>query len=244
MAKYDNSDGVWRTVGGRRIFIKKGQSLSDAMKESGKFKVTGKIGGKDLTPEQMVEFDKQANELEKELKEKYMNIPQEERVKAYEDGKNWKDLVEEKTQNANLKQAQMEYEHAQDKFEHYKFNGADDEDRIKYKKLKDDAYDKYVKTQREYDEARLKTEYKSRFANDNYTAKDREAAKRIVADELGIDKKDVSLLYKADGTINIKDNIDYNRPNKSGSNTKEDDFERWKEDNNEKIASYYTQTYN
>lgn len=31
-------DGVWRTVGGRRIFIKKGQDLASAMKESGKFK--------------------------------------------------------------------------------------------------------------------------------------------------------------------------------------------------------------
>lgn len=32
-----NLDGVWRTVGGRRIFIKDGQSLSEAMIESGKF---------------------------------------------------------------------------------------------------------------------------------------------------------------------------------------------------------------
>jgi hypothetical protein len=30
-------DGVWRTVGGRRIFIKEGQSLTDAMKDSKKF---------------------------------------------------------------------------------------------------------------------------------------------------------------------------------------------------------------
>jgi tRNA G26 N,N-dimethylase Trm1 len=30
-------DGVWRTVGGRRIFIKEGQSLTEAMKNSGKF---------------------------------------------------------------------------------------------------------------------------------------------------------------------------------------------------------------
>lgn len=36
--KYDEEDGVWRTVGGRRIFIKNGQSLSEAMKASGKFK--------------------------------------------------------------------------------------------------------------------------------------------------------------------------------------------------------------
>ena len=31
------ADGIWRTIGGRRVFIKDGQSLADAMKESGKF---------------------------------------------------------------------------------------------------------------------------------------------------------------------------------------------------------------
>ena len=36
--KYNSSQGVWRTIGGRRVFIKTGQSLSDAMKDSGKFK--------------------------------------------------------------------------------------------------------------------------------------------------------------------------------------------------------------
>ena len=30
--------GVWRTIGGRRVFIKDGQSLGEAMKKSGKFK--------------------------------------------------------------------------------------------------------------------------------------------------------------------------------------------------------------
>lgn len=34
----DSAGGVWRTVGGRRIFIKDGQSLESAMRESGKFK--------------------------------------------------------------------------------------------------------------------------------------------------------------------------------------------------------------
>lgn len=39
MAKnYDDIGGVWRTVGGRHIFIKDGQDLASAMKESGKFK--------------------------------------------------------------------------------------------------------------------------------------------------------------------------------------------------------------
>ena len=41
MAKSDIG-GVWRTVGGRRIFIKEGQDLASAMKESGKFKSTKK----------------------------------------------------------------------------------------------------------------------------------------------------------------------------------------------------------
>ena len=35
--KYGENDGVWRTVAGRRIFIRNGQSLEDAMNSSGKF---------------------------------------------------------------------------------------------------------------------------------------------------------------------------------------------------------------
>ena len=30
-------DGVWKTVGGRRVFIKNGQNLDEAMRDSGKF---------------------------------------------------------------------------------------------------------------------------------------------------------------------------------------------------------------
>ena len=33
-------NGVWRTISGRRVFIKDGQSLTDAIKESGKFQET------------------------------------------------------------------------------------------------------------------------------------------------------------------------------------------------------------
>ena len=38
MAWLNGKEGVWRTVGGRKIFIATGQSLKDAMKASGKFK--------------------------------------------------------------------------------------------------------------------------------------------------------------------------------------------------------------
>ena len=32
-----DAEGVWRTIGGRRVFIRDGQDLASAMKESGKF---------------------------------------------------------------------------------------------------------------------------------------------------------------------------------------------------------------
>lgn len=39
----NNIGGVWRTIGGRRIFIKDGQNLVTAMKESGKFPTNTKF---------------------------------------------------------------------------------------------------------------------------------------------------------------------------------------------------------
>lgn len=51
--KYDDEDGVWRTIGGRRIFIKNGQDLASAMKESGKFKSASKgTAKKEMTEEE------------------------------------------------------------------------------------------------------------------------------------------------------------------------------------------------
>ena len=42
VAKNNDLSGVWRTIGGRRVFIKNGQDLATAMKESGKFKTLNK----------------------------------------------------------------------------------------------------------------------------------------------------------------------------------------------------------
>ena len=57
-------NGVWRTIAGRRVFIKKGQSLSDAMKSSGKFE-----GGK-VKSTGNKEADKKVDDLAKEYTEK------------------------------------------------------------------------------------------------------------------------------------------------------------------------------
>src|SRR5574344_1181087 len=68
-------DGVWRTVGGRRIFIKEGQSLSDAMRNSGKFENSQKDVKTKLKKQSDKNKEKQSDnqekieKLEKELEE-------------------------------------------------------------------------------------------------------------------------------------------------------------------------------
>lgn len=41
--KFDKDEGVWRTIGGRRVFIRTGKNLPQAMKESGKFKSAKRV---------------------------------------------------------------------------------------------------------------------------------------------------------------------------------------------------------
>ena len=60
----NETDGVWRTVGGRRIFIKGGQDLASAMKESGKFKKSSK------KPRIGDERDKKLNDYLEKYKDK------------------------------------------------------------------------------------------------------------------------------------------------------------------------------
>ena len=48
MAEYNGKEGVWRTVGGRRIFIEDGEDLATAMKKSGKFKTSNSSSIKDM----------------------------------------------------------------------------------------------------------------------------------------------------------------------------------------------------
>ena len=109
-------DGVWRTVGGRRIFIKDGESLASAMKKSGKFTLDDeydrahgaykkeekeinernkKLHRKAIEEERKTRFKEFEQDLREQVKE-YMDIPEEERVQAYIDGKDWRELVNEK----------------------------------------------------------------------------------------------------------------------------------------------------
>lgn len=71
-------NGIWRTVGGRRIFIKEGQDLASAMKESGKFNNKKEPSDEDLLT--MYRGLKKNWDLEKEYKKEYNKF-----VKEYED---------------------------------------------------------------------------------------------------------------------------------------------------------------
>lgn len=79
MAKNDIG-GVWRTVGGRRIFIKDGQDLSSAMKESGKFGSKTKTSSnqknyKEMSDrelkDELYDNDRMLNEMERRLSGRY-----------------------------------------------------------------------------------------------------------------------------------------------------------------------------
>lgn len=61
-------DGVWRTISGRRVFIKTGQSLTEAMKQSGKFKLQK---GTKLDKLSEKELDEEARKKRKEIREMY-----------------------------------------------------------------------------------------------------------------------------------------------------------------------------
>lgn len=82
-------DGVWRTIAGRRVFIKEGQSLSEAMKNSGKFKMS-------------------KDNIQSRLKKQFKNKAYEEYIerlkeKNVEVDKNFVDKFDKKLGNEQLK---------------------------------------------------------------------------------------------------------------------------------------------
>ena len=81
---YMEENGVWRTVGGRRIFIKEGQDLASAMKESGKFPKSKKVLKTEQIRENIEKMLKENTELKKELEETQhqLNIKENEYLKT------------------------------------------------------------------------------------------------------------------------------------------------------------------
>ena len=61
----NDTGGVWRTIGGRKIFIKDGQDVSTAMKESGKFKSKSNKGlSEEERKKKIAELEKKRDETQ------------------------------------------------------------------------------------------------------------------------------------------------------------------------------------
>lgn len=60
-----DAEGVWRTIGGRRVFIRDGQDLASAMKESGKFPSKAKKENKPIGFDEHAIYDALQKEVEK-----------------------------------------------------------------------------------------------------------------------------------------------------------------------------------
>jgi len=86
MAKFNDEKGVWRTIGGKHIFIRNGQDLDDAMRESGKFKNT--------------RIKNKVKEYVKKKKEKDELRRKEEEYKLYKRAKDKPDTIDAMTENS------------------------------------------------------------------------------------------------------------------------------------------------
>lgn len=128
--KFDNDDGVWRTIGGRRVFIRNGQDLASAMKESGKFKTAKKSEDK---------------------KDHTFNMSEEDKEKYEKVGKKIDDLTKEIEQQKNQKENQYGYSKEEwDKFQktpmtdYERENFHNENDLKKYQDIKKDTLEYYT----------------------------------------------------------------------------------------------------
>lgn len=85
-------DGVWRTISGRRVFIKKGQSLTHAMKESGKFK---DIKNKTLKDNRLDYLENKRNIIDK-YKQKTKDLGIDIYDMSEKDEAKWDEVLEER----------------------------------------------------------------------------------------------------------------------------------------------------
>lgn len=108
---FDESEGVWRTVGGRKIFIRNGQDLASAMKESGKFSRVARHQNlyKETSEEKETETSKEKNTQQKENNDEPSNDKnygygkKTDKIKVYDEKEkttNWQDQI--KANNAKL----------------------------------------------------------------------------------------------------------------------------------------------
>lgn len=80
LQEFNGKKGVWRTIGGRRVFIAEGQNINEAMKESGKF---NNIRSKNAERNQKKNY----KDAERQLLDDYTQVETEDLKGYYEDFK-------------------------------------------------------------------------------------------------------------------------------------------------------------
>lgn len=112
MANYDDTNGVWRTIGGRRVFIREGKSLSEAMKESGKFKRSKKAESKEN-----IEKKNSEKQIEKEFPDNLSDAVKEQarllNTRSYDD---IDDVVDDFAEEQGISRTEAKYALLKDEF--------------------------------------------------------------------------------------------------------------------------------
>jgi len=146
----DSAGGVWRTVGGRRIFIKDGQDLASAMKASGKFNYDDEYDrAHGMYKKQEKEIDERNKKLHREAIEKENRERFNKNIEKYLEET---EKAEQKRYELNkkLKEAQSKMDKLDDKLAEYeedefvKDSPAHDELRWEYEEAKEE-YEKLRK---------------------------------------------------------------------------------------------------
>lgn len=187
--------GVWRTVAGRRIFIRDGESLSDSMKRSGKFK------GKIFDTKKKTKLDMQTEESDEDYAKRKLKEAGDDPIMKRAAERKLKEAEEKKNDNskeekmAAIKEAYEKQQSFKDttyevmeKDGKYRVvggnnNGSDDpgswrskkRDLLErgYKELPDSDYKEFMNSVKEkkYDNGRTEKTYEQKKINNNYESR-------------------------------------------------------------------------
>ena len=236
--KFEDDQGVWRTIGGRKVFIREGQSMSDAMKQSGKFKLSKKQidAGNKLN-------EKAENGVREDIKtflsgkEDYEGT-REEFIKDLSE--NWnvdKDRVEEILHDENAKHPRLfkeERGNAKENNEASKYYSklsqyqAKEDLDMRKQWLDDNAYD--PKYKKEYEEfyKQGKEYYDKKYGKDDIKSLEKQREEKF--NEIVRANTDRQSIYKDAGSDEAYKNLYGKEPEKNAKNQlNESDYKKYEE---------------
>lgn len=216
--KYDDIGGVWRTIGGRRVFIKDGQSLESAMKESGKFKLKkNEKDSADSDPRDVVMYHLKKGEFKKAeeyIREYGLDDDREMFMAGLNSGaksdykeylKKERDLYESKVYGSDVQKADEELKKTFGKDFKYKeeMEEIDKEVSNMYGKDLREAYNALEDDDNSYEAKAIRKEYEKRTANEK---KFHEATKSMMKESNQSSNDESFTMAKGDKTVTVSKN--------------------------------------